>query len=266
MLPSFIGIGAQRCGTTWLYECLAAHPQVFVSTPKELYFFTKNFARGLDWYEGHFDSGAAALARGEITPGYFYRPEALQRIATLAPDARLFVILRNPVDRALSAFDFFRAREYSGMDFRAAIERDKSILGQGMYSVGLKRLRTLFPADQCLVLLYDDIVAAPATLVAQLYDFVGVDSGFRPDMLRRRVNQAIFPRTQKMLVHLGLRDAIDWVKHTALGDAIQNWHTQRRKPSRMENSEDRQFLIDYYREEVDCLRNLLGRDLPGWSK
>ena len=51
MLPSFIGIGAQRCGTTWLYESLAAHPEVYVSRPKELYFFTKNYMRGLDWYQ-----------------------------------------------------------------------------------------------------------------------------------------------------------------------------------------------------------------------
>jgi hypothetical protein len=222
MLPSFIGLGAQRCGTTWLYECLAAHPQVFVSSPKELYFFTKNYQKGFEWCGSHFEGMSNALAWGEITPGYIYRPEALERIATDAPDARLFVILRNPVDRAISAYHFFRANHFAGIDFREALKRDESILGQGMYSLGLDRLLSHFPREQCLIMLFDDIVSSPDKLVSDLYRFVGVDPEYRPVMLRRRVNQAIFPRTQDVLVRLGLGGAIDWVKRSALGDVIQN--------------------------------------------
>ena len=266
MLPSFIGIGAQRCGTTWLYECLAAHPEVFVSRPKELYFFTKNYSHGLEWYRDHFAAKGDALAWGEITPGYFYRPEALERISTDVPSAKLFVILRNPVDRALSAFDFFKANQYRGLNFREAASRDDSILGQGMYSVGVERLWQLVPREQCLVLLYDDIVGSPDNLVSHLYAFIGVDANYRPDMLQRRVNQAIFPRTQRMLVQLGMRGAIDWLKRSPMGDAIENWHKSRskRRPMRSGKTEDRAFLRDYYSEEVDRLQMLLNRDLAGW--
>jgi len=264
MLPSFIGIGAQRCGTTWLYESLAAHPQVFVSTPKELYFFTKNYGRNVDWYEGHFEGRNDALAWGEITPGYFYRPEALERIASDVPEARLFVILRNPVDRALSAYNFFKARQYAGLDFREALQRDESILGQGMYSVGIDRLRRHFSQQQVLVLLYDDIVESPDKLVSRLYDFVGVDPEFRPEMLRRRINQSIFPRTQKVLVRLGLSNAINRVKQSPLGDAIQKWHLQRRDTDRSDNSGEREFLCAYFTDEIDRLQKRLDRDLSGW--
>lgn len=68
MLPTFIGLGAQRAGTTWLYSCLAEHPEVFMSRKKELYYFSKNYELGREWYESQFAEAAGARARGEITP------------------------------------------------------------------------------------------------------------------------------------------------------------------------------------------------------
>ena len=265
MLPSFIGIGAQRCGTTWLYECLAAHPDVYVSSPKELYFFTKNYSLGIEWYKNHFSSKGDARAWGEITPGYFYRPEALERMAKNVPDARLFVILRNPIDRALSAFKFFYNDHYRGLSFQEAIQQDSSILEQGMYSQALDRLFGLYRRDRCLVLFYDDIVDSPGRLVEELYEHVGVYSGYRPDMLTRRVNQAIFPRTQTLLTAMGMRRLIDGVKHSRLGDGIQSWHSRRGQRSREGADPNRKFLRNYYAEEIDRLQSVFDRDLSNWK-
>ena len=264
MSPSFIGIGAQRCGTTWLYECLAAHPDVFVSTPKELYFFTKDYSRGLDWYEAQFSKKGSARAWGEITPGYFYRPKALRRMARDVPDAKLFVILRNPIERALSAFDFFYESHYRGLDLREAMSLDPSILEQGMYSESLDRLFSLYPQKNCLVIFYDDITASPDTLVAALYEFVGVDATFRPAMLTRRVNQAILPRTQNILISLGMRRIIDRVKRSHLGEQMQAWHSRRLRRVRRDDSQNRVFLCDYYREEIGRLQKRFGRDFSSW--
>ena len=130
MLPTFIGIGAQRAGTTWAYNCLAEHPQVFMTRKKEQHFFYVNYSRGLDWYAAQFAGAGSAVARGEITPDYLYHPEALANIARDLPDARLFVILRNPIDRAVSAYAL-HAQRYAGQSFAQAssVTTSSSIAG-----------------------------------------------------------------------------------------------------------------------------------------
>ena len=77
MLPNFLGIGAQRAGTTWLYNCLNEHPDVFVSSAKEIHFFSHEFDRGVTWYEGHFQGRNTESAIGEITPNYLNVPAAI---------------------------------------------------------------------------------------------------------------------------------------------------------------------------------------------
>jgi Sulfotransferase family len=72
MLPTFIGLGAQRAGTTWVYNCLVEHPEVFMTKKKELHFFYVNYGCGLAWYESQFTDAAGAKARGEMTPDYMY--------------------------------------------------------------------------------------------------------------------------------------------------------------------------------------------------
>src|SRR6188508_2795579 len=130
MLPTFIGIGAQRAGTTWAYNCLAEHPQVFMTRKKELHFFYVNYSRGLDWYAAQFAGAGSAVARGEITPDYLYHPEALSNIARDVPDVRLFVILRNPIDRAVSAYAL-HAQRYAGLSFAQALAGDDELIDRG---------------------------------------------------------------------------------------------------------------------------------------
>ena len=120
MLPTFIGIGAQRAGTTWAYNCLAEHPQVFMTAKKELHFFYAHYDRGLAWYEEQFAGAGAAKASGEISPDYMYNTDALDNIARDLPDVKLFAILRNPIDRAISAYALRHERN-EGMSFGEAI-------------------------------------------------------------------------------------------------------------------------------------------------
>src|SRR5512144_852419 len=80
LLPTFIGIGAQRAGTTWAYNCLAEHPDVFMTRKKELHFFYVNYDRGLEWYKAQFRDAGTRTARGEITPDYMYHEKALRNI------------------------------------------------------------------------------------------------------------------------------------------------------------------------------------------
>lgn len=99
-LPDFVIIGAQKAGTTTLFDMLAEHPEVSLSTVKEVHYFDFNFHRGEEWYRRHFDRHIA----GEASPYYIFHPAAHDRMKALIPDAKAIAILRDPVERALSHY------------------------------------------------------------------------------------------------------------------------------------------------------------------
>ncbi|HEX8627725.1 MAG TPA: sulfotransferase [Catenuloplanes sp.] len=113
MLPSFLICGGQRCGTTSLYRALAAHPAVLKAVlHKGVHYFDTSYHRGMSWYRGHFPTRRTALKvrqrvgvpaqAFESSPYYMYHPQAAARIARDLPDARLVVLVRDPVERAYS--------------------------------------------------------------------------------------------------------------------------------------------------------------------
>src|SRR5262245_36369070 len=179
VLPTFIGIGAQRAGTTWAHNCLAQHPQVYMSEKKELHFFYAHYDRGLDWYAAQFGSAGQATARGEISPDYMYSREALANIARDLPGVRVFAILRNPIDRAISAYALRQERN-QGMSFGEACRRFPALIDRGLYCGHLDVVAEYFPAERRKVLLYDDLVARPGAFLDVLYSFVGVRHEVRP--------------------------------------------------------------------------------------
>lgn len=107
-LPTFLGIGMMRGGTTWLHELLASHPEVFVSMRrKEVYFFDQYYERGLHWYRRFFTDEVEAERYqdiGEITPGYLHCPRCPERITSLLSITKLILIVRNLIDRSYSHY------------------------------------------------------------------------------------------------------------------------------------------------------------------
>ena len=99
MKPNFLVIGAQRAGTTWLYECLREHPEIFLPETKELHYFDLNHEKGYEWYFQHFE-GASEKAIGEITPNYYQYPGAIEKAHALLPEAKFIFILREPKAKA----------------------------------------------------------------------------------------------------------------------------------------------------------------------
>ena len=106
--PEALIVGAQRCGTTSLFGYLRAHPRIVPPTVKEVHFFDTHFAKGLDWYRGHFPLKIELAYRQaitlEATPYYIFHPRALQRIKLMLPRARIIVLLRSPIERAISHY------------------------------------------------------------------------------------------------------------------------------------------------------------------
>ena len=104
LMPEFIVIGAQRCGTTSLYAYLSSHPQVVPAIKKEVHFFDYNFGKGLDWYRSHFPRWTPMGVTGEATPYYMFHPNAAKRVYQVIPQTKLIMLLRNPIDRAYSHY------------------------------------------------------------------------------------------------------------------------------------------------------------------
>lgn len=199
MKPTFIGLGGQKCASSWLYLVFKDHPDAFVSSPKELNFFASYFDRGSQWYESHFDNGESRTAVGEISPSYLSDWDAPARAHSYNPAFRILVALRDPVERAYSNhLHDIRLGYYhdSDLSFEAGLANNPMYLEQSRYAHHLGRWLDFFPANQMLILLQEEIQADPTLQAQRLYKFLGIDEAHVSDSVDRRANQSYLPRSR----------------------------------------------------------------------
>ena len=132
ILPSFIIIGAQRCGTTSLYDYLSHHPQIIPSPVKELFYFDDYYTRPIEWYKSFFPTKkeqeklerdlVASVITGEASPSYFFHPYAAKRIKETLPQIKLILVLRDPIERAYSHYTHIKRVNREPLSFEEAIE------------------------------------------------------------------------------------------------------------------------------------------------
>ena len=263
-LPNFVGIGAQRAATTWIYQCLRQHPEVYVPEVKEVNFFSWHFEKGIAWYESHFQAKPRHKAMGEISPIYLSHESAFERMAKTIPDARLFVILREPVSRAYSAYELHREKFQGGFR-RACEQRPDYLVNLGLYARHLKRVYTYYDRAQVRVFLYEELQSDPNLFLADLFGFLDINEHFRPENIKKRYNRIMYRRTQRILCGLGMNGVIDTIKETQIGEWIRNRHV-RRHPNHLTTiqTEDLIWLKDQFQEDILELQQLINRDLSSW--
>ncbi len=205
-LPDFLVIGAQKSGTTALYAYLRWHPQITGPAWKEVSYFDRHYGRGVSWYRGQFPSrpwlwltggrsGRTKLV-GEASPSYVLHPHAPDRVRSLLPDARLIVLLRNPVDRAYSHYNHEVALGREPLSFEEAIEQEPArtdgeaerlgdtsyfshawwnytYLARGRYAEQLERWLTCFPREQLLVLASEELRHDAAAAYGRVLEHLG---------------------------------------------------------------------------------------------
>ena len=204
--PDFVGIGAQRSGTTWWYDLVSSHPRVVHRGDlKELHYFHRFSQRpftdaDVDTYHRFFPRPTGHLS-GEWSPGYlshFWVPPLLHRAA---PDAKLLLLLRDPIERYRSGVAL--QTETGRPSARAA----SAAFRIGCYATQLEQLFGWFPREQVLVLQFERCVADPGPELARTFRFLGLDDDFVPDDLvqprnQARVTKAPLPdHTHEALVH-----------------------------------------------------------------
>jgi len=215
-IPNFLIIGKAKCGTSSLYSYLTQHPQILPAIQKEIHFWhsTSNFDRGLDWYLAHFPSICTNqnFITGEATPRYLDHSKAAQRLFQVFPKMKLIVLLRDPVDRAISEYYMmFLEKKIEHRSLEVAIfseletltkqlkpdSNKLSYLSSGIYIKSLNQWMEVFPKEQFLILRSEDLFSDPATTVNEIFQFLGV----KPYQLKeyKKKNTGNYPPISKSM-------------------------------------------------------------------
>lgn len=275
--PTVIGIGAQKCASTWMHTAMGAHPQIGASFPKEIHFFSNFFNYGYQWYEARFASVTDKPIRFEASPSYFHDPRAPERIYNYNPGMKLIVLLRDPVERAYSSHlhEVIKAH-IPPMPFAQGLQNNPEYIEQGRYATHLGRWFNVFPRDQILVLFTEDIAKDPAAAAKIAYAFVGADTSFSSVVLGERRNEsdkARLPVLRKglraggrLLRRLGLQDRLASLKKSGPVARMMSANSvDMRKAVPPMDSDSRKRLHDVFASEVTNLAKLLGRDSLPWQ-
>jgi tetratricopeptide (TPR) repeat protein len=203
--PQFLIIGVMKGGTTSLYEYLIQHPQIVPGLQKEIDFFNYQFNLGLDWYISHFPAlpQSGQFLTGEASPTYLLDLNAAQRIFDHFPKIKLLIILRNPVDRAISQYyDNFNWLGWEKRSLSEAIQSEIEVLNalddptkiqnnspfwktqqghlwRGLYVYFIEKWMQIFPREQFLILRSEDLYAHPQATMEQVFEFLEIS----PDQL-----------------------------------------------------------------------------------
>ena len=300
LVPDFFVVGAIKAGTTALYHYLGQHPGIALPHRQEPNFFA--FKGQVVDFRGPGNSPApinrtsvtdsssyeqlygrvGERVVGDISPVYLYWPATVKNMRKYAPNAKIIMILRNPIDRAFSSYMHLLRddREPLG-DFRAALDAEPVRLAEnwgflwrykdvGRYAKQVQRYLDAFPEEQILVLLYDELRQDAAAVCRRIQGFVGVDPHFTPDV-SGRFNMSGVPRSRFLHEILDRQSAIKSVLKAVVPDSrrttlqkmrvgVQNRNLERQPILQ----EDRAYLRAEFEDEVADLEDVLKTSLHQW--
>jgi hypothetical protein len=296
--PNFLVIGAQKCGTTALYDALCQHPEIYMSPVKEPFYFVLNgtlppFPIPSEEYRArvrYTDESYAALfagatnqrAIGEASALYLssYQPErTAAKIQAFNPQMRLIALIRQPAERAWSAFQYYYARGFepikrfeSALAAEATRENNNDLpdlrhFANGCYFANLQPYFEWFPREQIRVYLYEEWNQQPQAVLRDIFAFLGVDEsvvlkpprtnvtiGYRSRSLQRFLDE---PNQARAMVETLLRGRLRKSVYYRL--RIYN-----RCPALPLAPAMRQALTQRYRRDIEQLQGLINRDLSQW--
>jgi hypothetical protein len=279
-LPTFIGVGAPRSGSTWLDHLLRSHPQVHLpSGRKEIHYFDRFPERPVAWYAEFFSptDNEAPQAIGEITPTYLYTENCAKRIRALGSVTTLLVILRNPVDRLYSSYKMHVENKGYQAPFHTFVAEHPEAVEQGHYSRYLTRFLEAFDREQIEVFILEEASREVETTKNLLAQALGIDAFLFPEGSGTQViRPAQAPRrrmlygvaawiTQQLRYRLGLDRWTDRMLTLAKRMGGERLFGQAREMAPMA-PEDRYEVGRLYESEITRLEQLLDIDLTLWKQ
>jgi len=305
--PNLFMVGAAKSGTTSLYKYLTQHSEIYFSPVKEPNYFSddidifkfspiykKNtflkadryfrqqelhelplaFVRKKEHYAKLFEKSNHYKIRGEASTSYLYSKSAAENIYNYNPEAKIIVILRNPMERAFSHYLMAVRYGYTSLNFKEAVIKDwnkenkgwgisELFIELGLYHDQLKRYFNIFPKEQILVLFFDDLKTEPQKLLDQCYHFLELEA-FRLDD-PKAYNTKESPKNIRLnyfLTRSGLKNTLKHFLSQATKDKLsQAFYSQ----SKLQlGKDDFDFLLDFYQDDIQKTAGLLNKNLDHW--
>jgi hypothetical protein len=284
--PNFLIIGETKAGTSSLHAYLRQHPQVYMPSLKETRFFAFDNANPqhlenvpriwpiTTWedYLKLFEGVTHERAIGEASPNYFGSRNAVIRIHEHLPHAKLIVSLRNPADRLYSEYCMACRDGTEKRPFIQAFREDKTkwwIISSFPYE-NLKRYYELFSKSQLKWILFDDLKTDRAAVVRELFEFLQVDTSFTPDVsgIHNKggipSNKFLHRAYQALRHNQRIMRILKTCLPKSLAASAKTLEQRNLKKVQPLDPAVRNEIIDYYREDIEKLQDLLGRDLSPW--
>lgn len=283
----FVGVGATRSGTTWLFHCLEQHPKVCTSHIKEVPFFNNedNYSKGVSYYRDYFQHCMRGKLSGEFNPNYLHDPAVPERIKKTIPEAKIIISLRDPIEALYSRYRFMKHRGmHASKDFQEFILHNKKFVKERLYFHHTKKFFQQFPQDKIHVIIYNDIEKNPTSVINNLYSFLKINPSIKPDALDEKIHTsephwslAFFRPFYVLFDHLR--------QHT-LGKKLINFVSKSyfrkifedafyKKKNRVQNQEKYKekiepqlltALYNFYEDDIQKLEKLLNKDLTHWKQ
>lgn len=287
VLPNFLIVGTPKAGTTAIYHYLNQHPEIYLSPHKEPHLFSFIGERQPHWgiqtlneYEQLFDGVTIEKAIGEASTWYLYSQTAAEQIKQYIPDAKIIIMLRNPIERAYSSWAFrVQCGWESITDFQQALAVEKKRIAQkyewdfhylqvGFYARQIKRYLELFTKEQIHICLYDDFKNNPVKEISAIFDFLKVNPDFIPDTDCKH-NITTVPKNH--LIHSlfktnsQIKDKIKIMLPTNLRNTLVNRFKQNNYLQLPPlSSKIRREYNFYYQEDILKTALLINRDISHW--
>jgi len=283
-LPDFILAGAPRCGTTSLYYLLASHPDVYLPEKKEQWFFYGDdvWEQGPQWYAEQFRMHGGRAMVGEATPLYYALPDAMRRMAEIVPKARILLLLREPLSRAVSHYWFNVRKGNEALSMQQAMEADLAgtrpwrlprgalnYVSLGMYHQRMQAVLEHFPRERVHVLILEELVADVERVFGDVCAFLGIPSLPGAGLSEANADHWVSRRSKRLLyggnplVALagsllpgGLKDRLKSMRDKVAGSS--------RRPETPSAVTRR--LEEVYGPHNAALEQWLGREIPAWRR
>jgi hypothetical protein len=290
--PNFYVVGAPKCGTTSVWAYLRKHPQVFLPSNKEPSFFLTTplstspdcCTGNLEAYRGLYRNANGYKAVGDASACYLWDPNVAARIHDVCPDARIVILLRDPVERAFSHYVMLVRAGAESQSFAEVVKQGKrellegnwpgtirrGCIESGLYSAQVRRYLETFGREQVGIFLFEDLVEDPAGLMSAICGHIGVDAA-QLDMkqLARVHNEGRIPRAAWL--HRALKTALSPdVRRRAIPRLVRKWLKNSpllfKRYTVPQDEETTKSLQAVYGPDLRCLEDLLGRKLPQLRK
>jgi hypothetical protein len=289
-LPNFFIVGTVKGGTTSLYFYLRQHPQVFMPDVKEPAYF-RSFKPDVDSlaaYKKLFEGAAGEKAIGEASTAYLYAEESPALIKAAVPDAKIIISLRNPAEMAYSLWRYISRIGKRGehLPFEAALEAEDQRMKdpefqkretwpsqfyyfhRGLYHDQVKRYIDTFGRGNVKILIFEEFVKDPLKICREVFEFLGVDPDFRPNLKKKNAGNIRHRGLNKLLTEPTGRQArvMAAIPSSIMGpvrDYLMDWNS---KPAKPMDKKLRRELLDRYAPDIKRLEELIQRDLSHWMK